>query len=230
MQADHVLERAGDEEILLRQPQSLARLGLVVRIEHLGDGFRYDLLVHRAVVIADVERFEIEGFGGLRLPQAQQVRGRHPIAGHGSVVGDAFDDLLRNPAHPIAALFVIIALGAPAELHIEGDFRTDDLPGVAEAQPLVRQLDLPAVANRLIEDAELVADAVADRRNIERRQRVHVTSGQAAEPAVAQARLFFLLQKVGQILPDFGYCLLGRLPDTEVDQAVAQMRPGQKFS
>ena len=38
MQANHVLQRAGDEEVLLRQPQSLAGLRLVVRIEHLGDG------------------------------------------------------------------------------------------------------------------------------------------------------------------------------------------------
>ena len=78
MQADHVLQRAGDEEILLRQPQSLARFGLVIRIEHFGDGFRYDFFVYRAVVIADVKRFEIERFGGFRLPQAQQVRGRTP--------------------------------------------------------------------------------------------------------------------------------------------------------
>ena len=61
----------------------------------------------------------------------------------------------------------------------------DDLPGIAEAQPLVRDLDLPAVTNRLIEDPELVADAVADRRNIERRQRVHVTRGQPAQAAIA---------------------------------------------
>ena len=85
----------------------------------------------------------------------------------------------------MAALLVAVALGAPAELHIERDFRTHDLPGITEAQPLVGQLDLPAVTNRLIEDAELVADAVADGRNVERRQRVHVTRGQAAQAAIA---------------------------------------------
>jgi hypothetical protein len=39
MQANHVLQRAGDEEVLLRQPQPFADLGLVVRIEHLGEWF-----------------------------------------------------------------------------------------------------------------------------------------------------------------------------------------------
>ena len=87
-------------------------------------------------------------------------------------------------------------LRAPAELHFEVDLRTHDLPRVAEAQPLVRKLDLPAVTNRLIKDAELVADAVADGRNIERRQRVHIARGQAAEAAIAQARLFFLFEKI----------------------------------
>ena len=85
--------------------------------------------------------------------------------------------------------------GASAELHVERDLRAHDLPGVAEAQPLVGQLHLPAVANRLIEDAELVADAVADGGNVEGRQRVHVTGGQPSEPAVAEARLLFLLQE-----------------------------------
>jgi hypothetical protein len=60
MQSDHVLQRAGNEEILLRQAQPLARFGLVIRVKHFGNGFRYDFFVYRAIVIADVERFEIE--------------------------------------------------------------------------------------------------------------------------------------------------------------------------
>ena len=43
--AQHVLQRAGDEEVLLLQPQLLALDRLVVRIEHLGDVLRDDLLV-----------------------------------------------------------------------------------------------------------------------------------------------------------------------------------------
>ena len=82
-QPDHVLERAGHEEVLLCQPQLLSGFGFVVRIEDLGDGFRCDLLVHRPVVVADVERFKIKGFGGFGLPQAQQVCGGRPIAGTG---------------------------------------------------------------------------------------------------------------------------------------------------
>jgi hypothetical protein len=58
--------------------------------------------------------------------------------------------------------------GAHAEFHIAGDFRAHER--VTESQLLVRGLDLPAITNRLIEDSKLVADAVADRRNVQRRR------------------------------------------------------------
>ena len=57
--------------------------------------------------------------------------------------------------------------GAPAELYFEIDFRAHDLPRIAEAEPLVGDLNLPTVANCLIEDSELVANPVADGGNIE---------------------------------------------------------------
>ena len=38
---------------------------------------------HRAVVIADVERVEVERLSGLGLPQPQQVRRRHAVPGIG---------------------------------------------------------------------------------------------------------------------------------------------------
>ena len=217
------------KKILLRQPQLFSGFGLVVRIQHFRDGFGCDLLVHGAVVVADVERVEVERLGGFRFPQPQQVRGGHPITRYRGVVGDALDHPLGEPAHAIASVVVEVGFGAPAELHVERDVRAHDFPRVAEAQPLVGELDLPAVANRLIEDAELVADAVADGGNVERRQRVHVTGRQAAEPAVAEARLFFLLQELGQVLPDARKRLLRRVPDAESDQAVAQMRSGQEL-
>jgi hypothetical protein len=43
--AQHVLQRAGDEEVLLLEPQLLALDLLVVRVEHLGEVLGRDLLV-----------------------------------------------------------------------------------------------------------------------------------------------------------------------------------------
>ena len=55
--------------------------------------------------------------------------------------------------------------------------------------------DLPAVLDLLAEHAVLVAQAVADRRDLQRRQRVEKTGGQPAQPAVAQPRVGLLLEQ-----------------------------------
>ena len=63
-------------------------------------------------------------------------------------------------------------------------------------------LDLPAVLDLLAEHAVLVAQAVADRRDLERGQRVEKAGGQPAQPAVAQPRVGLLLEQGVPVLPD----------------------------
>ena len=60
LQPEDVLQRTGHEEVLLRQPQPLARFRFVVGIQDLRDRLGRDLLVDRAVVVAGVERVECE--------------------------------------------------------------------------------------------------------------------------------------------------------------------------
>src|SRR5215472_8113410 len=100
-QADHVLERTGHEKVLLFEPELLACFRLVVGIKHLRNGLRGDLLLHRPVIVPDIERREIEGLSGFGPPQTQHVCDGYPIAGHRSVVGDTPDHSLVNPAHAI---------------------------------------------------------------------------------------------------------------------------------
>ena len=201
--ADHVPQRAGHQEVLLPKPQHLAQPRLVVRVEDLGDGLGEDLLVHGAVVVAGVEGIEVERLDGLRLPQPQQVRGVDAVAEDRGVIGDALHHSLRHPAHPVAAVLVGVRLGAPAELHFEGDLGPRDLPWIAQPQPLVGALDLPAVANLLVEDAELVADAVADGRHLQGGERVHEARGEPPQAAVAQARLFLLIEQRVEVESQF---------------------------
>ena len=92
MDAQHVLQRAGDEEILLLEPELLALQRTVVRVEHLADRLGGDLLRDRAVVVADVERPEAERIDRLGAPQAQQVRRVDAIPEDRRVMGDALDD------------------------------------------------------------------------------------------------------------------------------------------
>src|SRR5262245_28055539 len=84
--------------------------------------------------------------------------------------------------------------------------------------------------NRLVEDAELVANPVADGGDVKRRQRVHVARRQTAESTVAQTRLLLLFQNGAEVLPETRQGFLRRFPHTEIDQAVAEVRSGQEFS
>ena len=118
----------------------------------------------------------------------------------------------RDPAHAKAAvLHRSRSAVCPPKLHIERDVRAHDLPGVALLQPLVGDFHLPAVADLLVEDAELVADAVADRRHLERRERIQVAGGEPAEPAVAEARLFFQREQRVEVLAErlHGFARIG---------------------
>ena len=104
-----------------------------------------------------------------------------------------------------------------------------DLPRVAVAQPLVGALDLPAVDDLLLEDAELVADAVAERRDLERRQRIDEARGEPAEAAVAESRLVLLRQQLIEVEAELGDRLAHLVVDAEVQQVVAEVRSHQEL-
>ena len=94
---------------------------------------------------------------------------------------------------------------------------------------MVGLLDLPAVDDLLTEDAELVTDAVGDRRDLERGERIDETRRQPAETAAAQSRLLFLVQQLLEVQAELAQALPHRLDDAEIQEIVAEMRPGQKL-
>ena len=167
MDSDHVLQRTGNKEILLLQPQLLPLRGFIIRIENFGDVFCHYLVVDGTVVVTHVKLLKVEGFRCFRFPKAQGIGRVDLVSKDRHIVRNTPDYLRRNPAHPIAALIVIVSFCVTAEIHIDGSIWTTDFPGVAQAQPLVRNFDLPAILNLLAEDAEFVPDAVADCRNLQ---------------------------------------------------------------
>ena len=227
--AQHVLQRAAHEEVLLLEAQLLAARLLVVGIQNLGEVLAGHLLVDRAVVVAAIERAEVEGLRRLGLPQAQRVRRVDVITEDRRVVGNAIDDAARHPARALATELVVPDLGVAAELHLAAPLGPRDLPGIAVAQPLVGLLHLPAVDDLLLEDAELVADAVAQRRHLERRQRIDEAGREAAEAAVAQARLVLLGQQLLEIQPELGHRGARGVVDAEIDEVVAEVRAHQEL-
>ena len=165
---------------MLLQAQDFAGFRLVVRIQDFADGLGRYLLADGVVVIAFVEGLKVEGVDCLGGPETQEVGHLRAEAGDGNIVGDAAHDVLGNPAHAEVAMIVVILLGVSAVADVVRDFRARHLPRIAEAQPLVGLFNLPAVLYFLIEEAELVANAVADGRNIQRGERIHVAGGEAA--------------------------------------------------
>ena len=227
--AQHVLQRGADEEVLLLEPQLLALQGFVVGVEDFGDVLQHRLAVDRAEVVAVVEAVEVEGFRRLGAPQPQGVGGVAAVAQDGRVVGNGVDHAIRHPAHMLAADAVGVALGVAAQRHLHRPLRAHQLPGVGVAQPAVGLFHLPAVDDLLLEDAVLIADAIAQRGNPQRGHRVDVAGGQPPQAAVAQPRLHLGGEQGVEVQPQFGHGLPRRRQDVEIDQVVAQVWPHQKL-
>ena len=228
--AQHVLQRAADEEVLLLQAQTSAFVGAVVGVQHLGEGFAAHLFLNGAVVVADVEGIEVEAFGGIGTPEPQPVADVDAIAQHRHVMGNADGVFRRDPAGAVVAFVVDVALGATAEAHEAGLIGLGQFPGPAALEPFVGDLHLPAIADQLIEDAELVADAIAGGRDLQAGQRFHVAGRQTAKPAVAQAGFLLHIQDLLQRLDaEILQGLLGFLLDPEVQQVAVELRADQEF-
>jgi hypothetical protein len=82
-------------------------------------------------------------------------------------------------------------LDPAAELDVVGDLGTLEFPRIAEIEPVLRQLDLPAITDSLPEHPVIVADAVAVPGQPDGRHALHEARGKAAEAAIAKRRIWF---------------------------------------
>src|SRR5204863_4729777 len=134
-----------------------------------------------------------------RAPEPQRVHGVAAIPGDGSVVRHAHHLLATGPADAQAAVVIGVVLDMAAKPDWNAVFRARDLPGVAEAEPLVRLLHLPPALDLLVEHPELVADAVAVPGDVQGGHRVEVAGRQPSEATVAEARVDLLLEQISEL-------------------------------
>ena len=186
-------QRAGDQEILLHEAQALPHARGVVGIEDARQRFGRQRLGQRADEIAAAEFLEVEVVGRGRGPEAERVDRLAAVADDRAIEGDA--DQGGRPAGDRAQA-AAAQLERAVQLDLDLLVRAGDLPGVRAAEPVVRLLVLPAVLDRLPEDAVFVAQAVAHGRQLQRGHRVEEAGRQAAEPAVAQAGVGLLLEQL----------------------------------
>ena len=193
MLREHVLQRRADAEILLLEAQLLALRRRIVRVQHAREVLRLDLLGDGRVIVARVERFDLERRDAAPRPQPQMIHRRAAIARDEQVIRDSPHVLRLDPLVAHAALLVARRLAAAAEAHAIAHAAVAAVPKVVHAEPGARDFALRAVlADDLREDAVVVADAVAGRRITERRERIEKARGEPAETAVAEPGIFFL--------------------------------------
>ena len=226
--AQDVLDRAGDEEVLLAQPQLLALQDVVVGVEHLRQVLRQHLPFDRLDVGAAVEVVEVERVRGLRLPEAQRVDRLGAVAHHGHVVGHALHGMHGDPA-PVYSPVDRGHFDAALEADLTGVLGPGDLPDIALVEPVVGLLDLRAVQDALLEDAVVVAQPVADGRQVHRRQGVEKAGRQPSQAAVAEAGVGLVGAEALPVHVELGQRLAAVPLHLHVDDVAGQETAHQKL-
>ena len=142
-----------NEEILLLQPQGLALIVVVLRIQHFGDDVRHGPLLPGPQVLPLAEQLHVDGLGTLGVPQPQGV---HLL---GIVPGDLH--VARHRQHTGIVLMhhhqvAVVPPGADlaAKVDLLRLLRLGHEPCIAQILPVVGQLHLLAVHDLLLEDME----------------------------------------------------------------------------
>ena len=185
-------------------------------------------MVHSAEVVALVEVLEVEVVRGGSAPQPEGIDRLATVANHWHVVGDAPHCLGRSPEHRVASVLHVVAHLA-AKGHADAALGPGDFPRVAAAQPAVRVLDLVPVLDALLENAVLVAEAVADRRHAQCGHGFEEARRQTTEPAIAEACVHLLLADVLEIEADGGEGGVDRIQHVQVQHIVPQTAPHEEL-
>src|SRR5690606_17645736 len=182
-----------------------------------------------AKVIAGIEAVQLQIFLGACAPQPQGVDRSTTPAYHRRVIGDGAYALLRLPQLPRGARTVVEAHHSAAKADAIGHLGTLELPGIAEVQPGFGLLGLPAVDDRLAEQAMLITNAVAVRGQTQGRHALHEAGCQAPEAAVAQCRIRLDLTDALELDTELGHGLAGHIEQTEIAQVVHQQATDEEF-
>jgi hypothetical protein len=183
-----VLQRGRHEKIFLPQPEFAPGGTFVVRIKEFADRFGARLLGRGADIVAGIEHIELERIGRACRPQPQRIDALATPSDDRGVIRHRLHGFRRMPDRVVAA-FLLHMLDTAAEMDVVDHLRPLEFPGVAEAQPFVRIFLLPALIDDLAEQAEIVADAIADRGNAEGGHAFHEACRKPAEAAIAQCRV-----------------------------------------
>ncbi len=116
-----------------------------------------------------------------------------------------------------------------AEIDLVDHLRPLEFPGVSEAQPLVGIFLLPAIADDLAEQTEIVTDAVADGGNAERCHAFHEARGETPEATIAERCVRLAFAQIRQADAEIAQCRVEQRQQPHVVQRVGEEAADQEF-
>src|SRR5262249_55975075 len=137
------------------------------------------------------ERSEVEVIWCARSPEPKRVDRFAAVTDYRPVIGNTYetrrlaDDRLQTSAADLKGTI---------QLDLNLLVWALDLPWILSSQPVVRLFLLPAIADRLLENAVFVAQTVAHGRELHCRHGVEKAGCQASESTVTQAGVGLLFQ------------------------------------
>ncbi len=130
---------------------------------------------------------------------------------------------------PFLAVRALPRFDPSFELHGKRIFRTRDFPRIAQLEPFIRLLDLISIHNALRKNPEVVTQAIADRRQVQRGHRIQKARRQPPQAAIAQSGVHFV---IGELLPiqiQFTQRLAADFFHLQIHHVVAEQAANQKF-
>ncbi len=155
-----VLQGCRYEEVFLLQPQDLAQMYVIVRIQYFADVFADVFLFYCFHVVATIEVFKIKLIGCIGFPQAKVVDIVHLVTGDGDVPSYCHHVFCIHPGIDASLSIVLCLFHFSAKAYSIRDLRALYLPGTAVFAPVIRYLSLKTFAYLLTEDAKFVADTI----------------------------------------------------------------------
>ncbi|VVO03784.1 hypothetical protein PS720_06398 [Pseudomonas fluorescens] len=227
--AQQVLQGRGDEEIFLAQAQLLPRFGAVGRVKHSGDAFSAGHFGDGAQVVTGVEALQVQVFHRPGTPQPQGVDAGATPADDGRVVGNGAYGFARRPHLDLLAGGIRQRFDAAAKADRVNHFGPFKFPRVAEIQPTFGLLLLPAIDNRLAEQAVFITDAITVAGNAQGRHALHKARRQAAQATVAERCVGLQQADALQVDAQLGQCFARDFEHAKVAQAVVEQTTDKEF-
>ena len=110
-----------------------------------------------------------------------------------------------------------------------GDFRAWELPRIPESEPVLRVFVLPAILDRLPEQAVVIANAITMRRDLQRRHAFHEAGCKASQAAIAKCGIRLHLAQLVEIDIEAGQGVAELLGEAKIGQRIHEQAPNQKF-